>query len=244
MDSTEVDIRAIGATLADAGQRLCAAWDRLEAPPYGVETTPGEMVSALARLFDVLDRRGEVQDQPDGSDLARLTESGLGLIRELSATAALLDRDEIACEVELQAYPFAVWSARLGAPLRLLDPVVNAVAFLANHTTESADLARLFKGISEIIEAVDPAIRGDLQASAPGQPWRLLLLNRAIVATRSHDPDLMEAAFAAVVRHLPDEAARFFTEGMEQMELLEYPAQVRRVMQRYYERWAAGQRTH
>ncbi|MGD2082956.1 MAG: hypothetical protein PVF91_08325 [Chromatiales bacterium] len=241
MDSTEVDIKAVGENLAGASERLSAAWDQLEGPVYGVETTPRQIAAALAQLFEVLGRWVEVEADPQGPGLDRLAGYGLRLIQQLAGSAALLEMAEVSHEVELQAYPFGVWAARHGAPIRLLDPVVNAVAFLANHTTEPDDLQRLFKGISEILEAVDPEIRGDLEA---GGPWRLLLLNRAIVATRSHQPDLMEAAFAAVVRYLPDDASRFFSEGMEQMDLLDYPSHVRRVMQRYFDRWGAGQRVH
>jgi hypothetical protein len=74
----------------------------------------------------------------------------------------------------------------------------------------------------------------DVGRTEPQRPWRVLLLNRAIVATRSHRPALMEVAFDDVVEHLPQEAARFFEEGMAQMDALDYPPQVRAVMERYY----------
>ena len=244
MDSTEVDIEALGATLASASERLCTAWDQLKGPVYGVETEPREVAAALHQLFAVLSRWEDVEESLDVPDLERLTDYGLGLVQELAATAALLDMGRLGQEIELQAYPFAVWAARRGVPLRVLDPVVNAVALLANNASEPEDLERLFKGISEIAEAVDPGIRGDLEASGQGRPWRLLLLNRAIIATRTHQPEIMEAAFAAVVQYLPDDASRFFAEGMEQMELLDYPSHVRQVMQRYYDRWGGGRRVH
>ena len=243
MGSSDVDIAMVGQTLADASEKVCSAWDRLEQPPYGVETRPPEIRDAFGELLETLGRWDEL-DPDQGPGVSRVAEYGLGLIRELSATAALLELRSLSREVELQAYPFAVWAARHGASLGLLEPVVNAVAYLADHSSGPEDLQRLFKGISEIVEAVDPRIRGDLEASGPGSPWRLLLLNRAIVATRSHQPSLMEAAFTAVIRHLPDDAPRFFAEGMEQMDLQEYPPQVRRVMERYYDQWGTGRRAH
>ncbi len=40
------------------------------------------------------------------------------------------------------------------------------------------------------------------------------------------------------------DAPDFFREGMGQIEALDYPPQVREVMQRYFEVWCVGQRLH
>jgi hypothetical protein len=243
MNESEVDIQSIERSLVQASERLAASWSKMDGATYGLSVTPEELESTLEQLFVVLTRWEEVEPE-DRPGLDRLGTYALGLVAELSSAAALLQLEDLSREIELQAYPLGVWLARRGGRLEQIDPIVNAVAFLANHTHDPQDLERLFLGVSEIVEAVSPAIRDDLTESGPGRPWRLLLLNRAIVATRSHDPDLMEAAFSAVVEHLPDDAQRFFAEGMEQMDLLGYPPQVRRVMQRYHERWSTGRRMH
>ncbi len=243
MSQSEVDIGAITRSLEQASERLAASWSQLDGPAYGVQATPQELESTLEQLFAVL-KRWEQVDPQDRTGLDRLGTYALGLIAEIAAFAALLQLEDLSREIELQAYPLGVWLARRGGRLDRIEPIVNAVAFLANNSTDAEDLARLYRGISEIIEAVSPTIRGDLAESGPGRPWRLLLLNRAIVATRSHDPDLMEAAFSAVVEQLPDDAPRFFAEGMQQMDLLGYPVHVRRVMQRFHEQWSAGRRMH
>ena len=87
-------------------------------------------------------------------------------------------------------------------------------------------------------------IARDLETVNPGRPWRLLNLNRAIVATRTHQPEVMEEAFSALAAQLPDDAPGFFTQGMEQMELLNYPPQVREVMDRYYKKWNVNRSLH
>jgi len=46
----------------------------------------------------------------------------------------------------------------------------------------------------------------------------------------------METAFESVIEYLPEEAPTFFREGMEQMDALDYPPQVRDLMQRFYQR--------
>ena len=95
----------------------------------------------------------------------------------------------------------------------------------------------------EITFKVDP-IRQDLEKMNLGRPWRVLLLNNSIVATRSHDTDLMEAAFAILTSQLPEDATRFFSEGMEQMEALDYPPHVRQVMEKYHREWPVNRSLH
>jgi hypothetical protein len=54
----------------------------------------------------------------------------------------------------------------------------------------------------------------------------------------------MEAAFDVLTRKLPEDAARFFSEGMQQMDALDYPAQVRAVMEKYHRRWNVNRALH
>ena len=79
--------------------------------------------------------------------------------------------------------------------------------------------------------------RQDLEPGNPGRPWRLLHMNLGIMATRSRRPDLMEQAFARLTRHLPDDAASFFQQGMQQVKLSDYPDSVRSVMAKYFDQW-------
>ena len=125
-----------------------------------------------------------------------------------------------------------------------LDEIMPRSGMGANKTSEAAELESLSGIMGEIAAAVSPVIREDLEKINPGRPWRVLLLNNGIVATRSHNPDTMEAAFAVLTSHLPEDAARFFTEGMEQMEALDYPPQVRQVMEKYHRQWAVNRSLH
>ena len=94
------------------------------------------------------------------------------------------------------------------------------------------------------VDATAPAIRQDLDKANPGRPWRILHMNRAIVATRTHQPDVMDEAFTVLTEHLPEDAAGFFSQGMEQMDLLNYPPHVREVMDRYYRKWSVNRSLH
>jgi hypothetical protein len=143
-----------------------------------------------------------------------------------------------------QAINFAVWVARQDGQIDTLEPVVDALAMLANSTPDTGELESLSGIMGKIAEAVSPVIREDLEKINPGRPWRVLLLNIGIVATRSHNPDIMVTAFDALARYLPEDAARFFTEGMEQMEALNYPPQVRKVMEKYHRQWTVNRSLH
>ena len=68
----------------------------------------------------------------------------------------------------------------------------------------------------------------------------MLLLNYAIVTTRTHDPTPMIAAFDTLVNYLPEEAAQFFAEGMGQLDRVGYPAPVREVIEHYYLVWSTS----
>ena len=67
------------------------------------------------------------------------------------------------------------------------------------------------------------------------RPWRLLHINRGIVATRTYDVDIMKKAFDELLIYLPDEAPEFFIEGMREMDALDYPTHVRELMEFYHQ---------
>ncbi len=138
----------------------------------------------------------------------------------------------------------SLWVSRHQGLLTHLDPVVDCMAQLANRATETEDLKILFLASEEFMQAIPPIISQDLDKTNPGRPWRVLNLNRAIVATRTHDTELMEQAFKVLVTNLPEDAPQFFKAGMEQMEALNYPRHVREVMERYYQQWSIKRSLH
>ena len=88
------------------------------------------------------------------------------------------------------------------------------------------------------------AARLGLERGNPEHPWRVLNLNRAIVATHTHNPRVMEEAFETLLQNLPEDAPAFFREGMGRMEALNYPPRVREVMERYYRKWCLQHTLH
>ena len=76
------------------------------------------------------------------------------------------------------------------------------------------------------------------------RPWRVLNLNYGIVATRSHQPELIEQAYDALIANLPQDARQFFKEGKQQMDLVGYPEEVREVVERYNNMWGSESPLH
>jgi hypothetical protein len=211
------------------------------------------LVQAFDQLLDVmscveadLQQQGEARS-PHRAGPAEITELGeyaLKLHENLVALAAQAGYDDGTVVMAGIAIDFGLWIAAHAGQIVILEPVVDALARPANATVPPRELEALTRVIERLIPAVAPLIREDLEKMNPGRPWRLLLLNYGIVATRSHNTAVMETAFATLTRHLPEDAGRFFQEGMQQMEALDYPPPVRRVMEKYHRRWNPDRSLH
>jgi hypothetical protein len=202
-----------------------------------------ELFADLHRLDEEVPRQTEmeVQTRSTPKKMRILGDRGIDLLTRLAALAGRLRLPRQAHAIEELTLPLACWVARRGGELGHIGPVVDGAATLANRIDQPSELGRLYALLTEVVDAVDLQVSQD---KGPSSPWRLLLLNRAIVATRSHRPELMEDAFEAIVEHLPEDAPIFFREGMEQMNALGYPHQARTVMQRYYDQWCKQRVLH
>jgi hypothetical protein len=216
---------------------------------------PSSLCQSLQGLLDALRRADPEVEQPDtdagvqspglgAPDLGALADHGFEMLNRLSALAGRLRLPQHALRVEGLALPLACWVARRGGELAHPAPVVNAAAAWANSIKAPDELATLYGLMSEVIEALSPMLTQDRDALDPNGPWRILLLNRAIVATRSHRPALIELAFQSVCEALPMAAQDFFREALWQMEALNYPTQVRAVVQRYADAWCTRRTLH
>ncbi len=239
-----VDLAYLREQFHDLATQVQEAWEA--SPQSSAEIdTPVLLGEALAQLVDML--RHIQGEMPAGgtnpAEINTLGEYGLHLIDELAQLAAGLDQPSLAMRIEQSCLPFALWIARNGGEIRNLAPVVNALAHYANAASHPQTMTQLYTYCCELVEAVSPTCE-EQPNQDPRHPWRLLLLNRAIVATRSHNPELMEAAFDAVVEYLPNDAHRFFAEGMEQIAIIDYPDTVRDTVRRYFLAHGARRRLH
>jgi len=54
------------------------------------------------------------------------------------------------------------------------------------------------------------------------------------VATRTHDTSIMRKVFDEMMLYLPQDATAFFNEGMQEMDALDYPPNVRKLIEHYH----------
>ncbi len=239
--------------LGEALSDMLETWQLQDDSSGPGSSSPALLGEAFQQLYDAMQRTEAslnedtavaVGNQASARDVTELGEYALELFDQSLHWANHLDLPVVFETLQLFSIAMARWVARHGGELLHLDPVADALARAANATHEPGELLLLYRTMEEIIDATAASIRQDLDKSNPGRPWRVLHMNRAIVATRTHQPEVMEEAFTVLVKHLPEDAPGFFTQGMEQMDLLNYPQQVREVMGRYYRKWSINRSLH
>ena len=241
--------------MAERVERICAVVEGRflagqAAPAAAVEVTsngvgdllgPAPLVEALETLFQVLLRfESDWQSQRhsiSSEELSELGDQGQQLLDDLLQWHQQLKINEGAAALRDLAVPFSLWLVEHGARLIQLETLVNQLAELANSSRDPAVLAELDSVVSTLIGGIDGNAQGEPDNSNPQRPWRVLLLNHAIVATRTLDPERITAAFDRLAKYLPDDAPAFFTRGMGQLDSMGYPDPVRDIMERYYLMW-------
>ena len=202
------------------------------------ESDPAALIAALKTFFTMLadldDRYGAEAALPD-DDATRLGDTGLLALVELIDISQQLGLEKAKAELELLAVSISDWIMRHKGEVRTLDPIVNGLAVLANELHEPASLEGMTSFMADLMGATAGDIAADADKSDDRRPWRILQLNRAIVATRSYNTELMSRVFDDLIQGLPGDAKDFFREGMRQMEVVKYPARVRAVMTHYFQ---------
>lgn len=210
------------------------------APLATDQVTPSQIAEAIEQFFTIAMRLDREQGETGAiltDDVSQIGDYGLQLLTDLASWAHQLALDSAQHEIALVSLGAADWVMRHQGEIRAPELVVDALADLANATQEREILKQLEQFMTATLRALTAFIQQDLEKTNPGRPWRVLHVNRAIVATRIHDPDSMTRVFDEFVRALPEEAPRFFKEGMVQMNKLDYPQHVRDVMEKYYDVW-------
>ena len=228
----------------------------IEASPLAqdAESSPERLLLALGQAIDVMERaQADVasdigEDVVEQADISQIGDYVLTLLEGLIGHAQS-SSDQQKAVTQTRALMrltlfVATWVARCGGKLNNLDMVVNAIADVGNELREPEQLAELTQLIELIIDAASSEIKQDLEQTNPMRPWRVLHINYGIIATRSHEPALIEKAYDALIKQLPQDAREFFREGMKQMDIIGYPQQVREVVERYDQMWGAESTLH
>ena len=213
------------------------------------DESPEQILAALEQAIDVMERADADAAAKPGkavlseAEISEIGDYALGLLESMVERVEVTSGHQVR-ELSRLAIPVSLWLARQGGRIHKLELVVNSLAAWANELQDTQQIAELASVIREIIDATSDSIRQDLDQSNPMRPWRIINLNYGIVATRSHDPVIMDQAFALLVKHLPNDARAFFREGMQQMEAVGYPDEVREVVERYDRMWGSGDTLH
>ncbi len=227
---------------AEATERLTRIRDALLVawrPPgtSGAETDTANLLRLPDEFFVMLNgldaRYGRTGALPD-DDATRLGDGGLLVLTELITVGQSLGASAPTSELNRLAVTVGDWIVRHDGRILTLAPVVNGLALIANELRDAQTLEELTLLMTGIVDAVAPDIAADRDTTDDGRPWRVLHLNRAIVATRSHNTELMSRVFDDLIQRLPADASEFFREGARQMEVVNYPPKVRDVINRYF----------
>lgn len=241
MNPVAVSLAEAARRYKQAAQAIVSAYESRR-PAATSQVTPAQLDAGIEQFFAIalkVDREQGETGPVTSDDVSQLGDYGLTLLTDLMAWAHQLELRERELDRDLESVvlAFTDWIVRHEGEIRTLEPIVDALAHQANRTRDPQELAALTHFMSRIVRGTSSFIKQDLEKGNPGRPWRVLNLNRGIVATRSHRPELMEAVFEEFARYLPEDAPQFFAEGMQQMDELNYPPHVRAVMARFFDRF-------
>ena len=184
-------------------------------------------VAGYLKTFEALDRQYGGSGELLVEDAGELVAAALAEMAHLEATDEFADL----------TLGIALWAVRHGIAIERVEPIANALAVRSNRAANPQELAAVFGLMQGLIAHVEPALAPDLERSDPQRPWRILHANFAITAIRTEDPALMDYAFDALDRALPDEAAGFYSEALARALNPRIPPKVRERIEARHLKW-------
>ncbi len=199
-----------------------------------------ELLSSFQQFLSIVHHieSSENQSGPDISidELTEIGELGLQLLQQINNLLRPQQKADLSQTVNDITLGVTHWILNKGGRIGLLEPIVDAIAARANSTSNQRTLSQMVDFMNRLTAACADIIKHDLEMGNPGRPWLLLQINRGIAATRSHDTQSMIQVFDELLVAIPQEAPRFFAEGMREMDAQNYPDFVHDVMTEYYEK--------
>lgn len=196
-----------------------------------------QLMQALGQFFDVtstVNQQAEDNHIISNVEATEIGDHGFILLLKLVDLMEKLDLPHRRKEIEQISLIFARWVIQYHGQLKHIEPIVNAFAHSANSMKDKKSLLALVELMSLVVDSSSDEIKHDLESSNIYRPWRLLHINRGIVATRTHDTNIMKKVFDEMILYLPQDAASFFNEGMQEMDALDYPPNVRKIIEQYF----------
>ncbi|MBL8515733.1 MAG: hypothetical protein JNM76_02090 [Betaproteobacteria bacterium] len=229
------------ASLRRAFESLVGALHAAYRQRHGGAATPDDCIALSALLEEFLTFIAQ-SDAEHGADAPLpLADGDIACADALRACAALegwLNRlDLAACQNDLDTVILGIslWAMRHDCALRVPEPMVNALARLANRAATRQDVAAAFALMQGAIEHLKPLLAADLEQSNPDRPWRVLHLNFAITGIRSGDGLLAGHAFSALNAGLPHEREGFYAEALHLARQSRLPDEMTALIQAQHE---------
>ena len=230
----EIDIRTMRESFAEA---MHCCLEKQTDQEIADDISPSALNDSMHQLFSIIGSINSPSDSESSlleQEMSELPNYCMELLSKLYAVAQTLSCNESSSVFEQLAIPLALQFAKHKLIMQDVQLVANAISNTANHTQDPQQLAELADVIDVIVNMFSADIKADRDKSNPGRPWRIINMNQAIIATRSHDPERMETVFEQLMIRLPDDAPGFFAEGIQQMDVIDYPKHVKNVMQTYF----------
>lgn len=206
-----------------------------------------QMITALMQSIDIM-QRADADSQQDQvltpAAASEIADYVFNLLDQLAIVAGNRGMQQEMLQLHRLAIPVTDWLQRHGGVISKLDILVNAIASHANELTDLPRLEELSRLAERIVAMAADDIRRDADTTDPRRPWRVLNLNWGIIATRSHNTLLMERTFDQLLKNIPLDVKNFFSEGMQQMAIINYPQHVKDVMEKYYRQVSGDVRRH
>lgn len=206
------------------------------------EATPPLLADEIRKCLEICQQMDTAEDAADNplppGEVDELGTHALECLSDLGLWAWQLKLDDVRATIENIALDVAQWIAQYGGRIDVLEPVVNALTRQANTAQDPAALAALFDRACSILSCTAPEL-DDATDAAILQPWLALHFNTAIIATRTQQPGLMNAAYDLLESRLPRHCAAFYEEGLRESAKTAYGDPVREIMRERLAKWTS-----
>jgi len=200
------------------------------------EATPLLLAEEVRKCLDICQQADDSEEPLPPDEIDELGTHALECLSDLGLWARQLKLDDARAAIENIALDMAQWIAQHGGRIDVLEPVVNALTRQANAAQDPAALAALFDRACSILSCTEPEL-DDATDAAILQPWLALHFNTAIIATRTQQPALMNAAYDLLENRLPRHCTGFYEEGLRESAKTAYGDQVREIMHERLAKW-------
>lgn len=202
------------------------------------EATPPLLADEIRKCLEICQQADAAEEPLPPDEIDELGTHALECLSDLGLWAWQLKLDDVRATIENIALDMAQWIAQYGGRIDVLEPVVNALARQANTAQDPAALAALFDRACSILSCTAPEL-DDATEAARLQPWLALHFNTAIIATRTRQPGLMNAAYDLLESRLPRHCAAFYEEGLRESAKTAYGEQAREMMRERLAKWTS-----